>query len=146
MTEVITGSVALEGGEICSEEDCGRPAVYGTDTFRNGLIYNCEGHYEIGLEQGSLDWIADEIMMVEDWLSQVGKMPESAWAGVGDLKHVLILWDEVSEHPAMSYKWQHEGTLRSLAAALDVARKLTQEKIDRLEKRLEGKAADSGPS
>ncbi len=136
MTEVNTGRVSLEGGEICSKENCTRPAVEGIRTVYNDINYICARHREIGLEQGGLDWIHGEISQVENWLSQLKNTPESVWAGAGSWKHFLILKDEVSEDLNMSYKWQHECTLESLVAALDVARKLTQEKIDLMEKSL----------
>src|SRR5215210_226830 len=108
MTELKRGEVTLEGGELCSQENCTRPAVSGVRTVYNGLNYRCEGHEEIGLEYGSLDWIEGEIHTVKNWISQVENTPESVWTGAGSWKHFLILWDQVSDDFDASYKWQHK--------------------------------------
>ncbi len=128
----------LQGNEVCSEENCTRPAVYGIKRAIDGEnSYQCQPHCEIDGERSGLDFVDGTIETVEDWISQVVNMPESAWTGSRGMKDLLILRDEVSDFVDMPYRWQHECTLKSLSAALDVARKLTQEKIARLEKRLE---------
>ncbi len=132
----LPGEVELHGDEVCSEKGCERPAVYGHKRMRGDVGYQCGPHAEIGLEQGALDWIGGEIDRVEDWISEVTNTPESAWASAGGWKHFLILRDAVSDDCDMPYWEQHMCSLKSLSAALDVAHKLTQEKIDRLEKRL----------
>ncbi len=125
-------------GQNCSHEGCERTAVWGITTIRGQDAYDCEKHCEIGLLYGQLDWLTgDRDHVVGDWLEQIRQMPESAWSESGGLKDYLFLRDHVSDKSDMPYKWQHECTLQSLEAAIDLACKLTQEKIALLEQRLE---------
>lgn len=127
----------LQGDEVCSEENCNRPAVYGMERMDGEHAYWCQPHNEIGKLWGQYDWIQGEIYKVKDWHSQVRNTHESAWAGNGGLQHLLILKDEVFDDFILSNKEQHEVTLESLAAALEVACKLTQESIEGIERYLE---------
>ncbi len=134
--DVPFASAPLRGDEVCTEENCGRPAVHGVERAEGDASYQCAGHSERAQEQCALDWIDGEIDRVEDWISQIKNTPPSAWVGAGDWKHFLILRDAVSDDSDMPYWKQHMYSLESLSVALDVARTATQEKIDRLEKRL----------
>ncbi len=134
--DVPFASAPLRGDEVCTEEHCGRLAVYGVERAEGDTSYGCAGHAARDKEQGALDWIDGEIDRVGTWISQIKNTKKSVWAGAGDWKHFLILRDKVCDDSDMPYREQHACSLESLSAVLDVARKATQEKIDRLEKRL----------
>ncbi len=130
--------VELRGDEVCSKEGCNRPAVYGHERMCGDVGYNCGPHAEIGLEQGALDWIDGEVDQAKEWLDQVRRTPESAWSMGGGIENLLILKHTVGpEQDGWTYKDSHETKLRSLVAALEVAYKLTQEKIERMENALD---------
>ncbi len=136
MDEKKSGPVEVMAGDTCSE--CWRPAVFGFRSIYGDVNYSCEGHVEIHKLYGSLDWLTGERdYTVGDWLKQVRAVDEGAWDGAGDMKHFLLLKDQVSDDFEMPYKWQHECTLESLLSAVDMACKLTQEKIDRKELELQ---------
>ncbi len=135
-TKLPPWGIEPQGTEVCSEENCNRPAVYGTTTIKDTKIYKCRSHNELAELEGQHDRLDGEIELVEDWIEQVENASEGAWSGVGELKHFLILRNRVSDDIPMSYKKQHEVTLRSLYAALDAARKLTEAEIARKEAEL----------
>jgi hypothetical protein len=129
MTIKLPGDLELTGTEVCSEKGCARPAVRGFERCNGDKDYNCEPHDELMKLYGQRDWLDGEIMMVEDWAEQVENASESAWTGGGDLKHFLVLRDTVCDGVDVPYKEQHKFTLESIAAAIDLARKLTEERI-----------------
>ncbi len=129
--------VELRGDEVCSEEGCNRPAVYGHKRMSGDVGYQCGPHAEIGLEQGALDWIDGEVVQAKDWLDQVKRTPESMWRMGGGIENLLILKHTVGhEQDGWTYKDSHETTLQILVAALEVAYKLTEEKVERLKSEL----------
>jgi hypothetical protein len=124
-----------EPGTVCSEKDCPRPAATGFTTVYGEDRYTCQAHDELYQEYGKLDWLSGELYMVQGWLKQVQRLPESVWDCPGT-KNLLILQNPVSDDMAHkeSYKWQHEVTLESLEAALGCAVQLLKEDIERMEK------------
>jgi len=130
-----TGPVDVVAGDVCSE--CWRPAVFGVRNIYDTINYACEGHVEIHKLYGQLDWLTGERdYVVSDWLKQVQNTDESAWKPGNGLEQIILLKDRVSDDISMPYRWQHETTLESLRAAVDLACKLTQEKIDHEEDEL----------
>jgi hypothetical protein len=137
MTIKLPGDLELTGAEVCSEEGCARPAVRGFERYNGDKAYDCAPHDEIKNLYGRRDWLDGEIMMVEDWVEQVENASESAWTITGDLKHFLILRDTVHDDIDVPYKEQHKFALESIAAAIDLARKLTEEEIARQKRSLD---------
>jgi hypothetical protein len=139
------GEIEPQNGEVCSEEGCGRPAVTG-HTFRGEPVYDCAEHWEIKLLGGQVDWLDGERHNVEDMLKQARAWAEKVWVYRMDTKlrdgkgSYLLLVDE-SEHATRNPdEWPDLDPwvtqFMSLLSAVEVAEKLTEEKIEALKREL----------
>ena len=138
----------LRGDEVCSEEGCNRPAVYGIERMDGTNVYHCAPHLEIGELGGQLDWLDGEIGTLEDWLDQAEKQAARLKETANDqtldnYPSLLMLSNKYVTHKQekeeyLPYSLGSSWVLdcQSLLAAVRTAEKLTREKISRMEAEL----------